>query len=244
MKTVSIFVLLLLLLSDSASAQTKIDEYNRLIADDEYFHLANVAEKMKADDRLSSAVVISSQRGSAAGSSLRYFYGVGEAISRFGIARDRIHLIYAGEGPNRETQLWLLRPGEALAQKSGRNIAELSGRVFSRNTLYDYECLDCDRTPFIDQGIFSGGLEHVVSALKANPSASVDIRIGRVDFVSRSRRDQAQLRRSIMDKVVRSGNIGTSRVRIRFTGGTFAYVYLILPNRDASPPTRKPARAK
>jgi hypothetical protein len=227
MKRSGPIILIILILAAVGHAQTKIDEYEKLISDDEYFRLLNLADKLKEDSGSSAAVVMYAPARLPRGAFLRYFYGVGETLVRFGISGSRVRLVYGGQAKTRRTELWVLDPGQNLPDRAGRSVTELIDEPISRRTLFDWRCLDCDLTPFIDQLIFGDGIDHCVAVLTTHPNVSGEFLIGRVAYVSQTRREQAEIRKRITDELVLNGKISKARVRISFTRSNFAMVYLI-----------------
>jgi hypothetical protein len=210
-----------------AMSQTKIDEYGKLISDDEYFHLSNLADELKKDPRANAAIVISRPPNARVGSFLRHFYGVGEAMERFGVSPDRFELISGSETLVLKTELWLVGPGDVFPNISDPRFADLTSQPVHQRKLFDRECLDCDRSPFIDQMIFGNGLDHFAHALAANTELGGDIVIGEVDYVSRNKAEKAELQQAITWKLVTQHKIPANRIRIRFVRSIFASLYLV-----------------
>lgn len=216
MKKIILLLLLVLCFSISGFTQTKLDEYGKLMPDAEYCHLSYLADYLKQNSTSSALITVYAPDDVRVGSFVRYFYGIGEALQRFVISPDRFVLHFGGTSRDRRTELWVLKLGDRSPGTENKTLDDLISRPIRGRTQFDRECLDCDRSPFIDQMIFGNGLDHLAKTLLMDRSLSAEILIGRVPYLTKTKKDQSQLRDKIITKLSAENTIAKNRIKIKF----------------------------
>lgn len=220
-------ILFVLLISQIAFAQTKIDEYGKIIPDDEYFRLTYFLEQLKEDKNFKGTIVIQKDKFETTGKFLRHFHGVKSfLIESLGISSDRFSLVFGGENVH-QTELWLSKSDDEKLKFDAKPLDETLNGKITKTTLFDSECLDCDQVVFINQFIFREGLEYFARAVQANPNTTALIEISKVEYVSRTRTEKQKLVNKIFEVLVKDNKISKDRIKIRFKSGYNASFYII-----------------
>ena len=220
-------ILFVLMISQIAFAQTKIDEYGKIISDDEGACLYYFVEKLKNDKDAKGAIIIYKDKFETTGKFLRHFHGVKSfLIESLGISPNRFSLVFGGENLRR-TEVWLSKSDDEKLKFDAKPLDEtLNGKIV-KTTLFDIECLDCDQVVFINQFIFREGLEYFARAVQANPNTTALIEISKVEYVSKTRTEKQKLVNKIFEVLVKDNKISKDRIKIRFKSGYNASFYII-----------------
>lgn len=220
-------ILFVLMISQITFTQTKIDEYGKIISDDEYFRLAYFLEQLKEDKKFKGTIVIQKNKFETPGKFLRHFHGVKSfLIESLGISPDRFSLVFGGENL-RQTELWLSKSDNEKLKFDAKSLDETLNGKITKTTLFDSECLDCDQVVFINQFIFREGLEYFARAVQANPNTTALIEISKVEYVSKTRTEKQKLVNKIFEVLVKDNKISKNRIKIRFKSGYNASFYII-----------------
>ena len=224
-KYLNYFLALLLLGIGTLKGQTMIDRYSAISNDDEFGHLFNFADKLKSNANKTGMILISKDESETVGSFLRHFYGVRAfMISTFGVSPNRFEVVYGGDG-RRDTAMYLQSVDSQKRFTSFELDETLRGKITKR-TLFDYTCLDCDQSPFINQFIFREGMQYLAKVLLANPGTYSKIFISRVESLSRTPKERKKLRNEIYDRLTRNSLKSTNRVTLQFVNGIDAKIYI------------------
>ena len=218
----------LIAFSQTAFAQTKIDEYGAIITDDEYFRLSHfVVEELKKDKDSRVTIIIYKDKSETTGKFLRHFYGVEDfLIKAFDISPDKFSVVFGGED-KRRTEIWLSKSKNDAIKFENKMLDETLAGKINQKLLFDYNCIDCDESPFINQFIFREGFDYLAKALKANPNTVALINIPKVEYVSKTAKEKSELLVEIKNRIIEKNEISKNRIKIQFTSGNFAFFYII-----------------
>lgn len=226
MKRNFLCLFLAILFSSAVFAQTQIDEYGPIISDDESARLFNFAEQLKNDEANIGTIVIHKDKSETTGRFLRHFYGVKDfLIEAFDIAPKRFSIVFGGEDVRR-TQIWLSKSKKEASKFESKILDETLAGKISRRILFDYNCLDCDESPFVNQFIFREGIDYLANALRANSRTKAIIKIGGVEYLSKSSKEKKDLLKNIFERLEKN-KIRRNRVAVQFTSGMLARFYII-----------------
>ncbi|HYJ92595.1 MAG TPA: hypothetical protein VEV84_14900 [Pyrinomonadaceae bacterium] len=226
-----LFAVLLIMSVGYICAQSPVDEYGNIIPDDEFGHLGYFSDKLKADSVSVGTIVIYKDTRETTGHFLRHYYGVSSFLTKvFKLSPEKFKMIFGGEG-ERRTKLYIGPAG--TSNLHGIELDETLRGKISKDTLFDWECIDCDPVVFINGFIFREGMVYLARALLANPGTISVIKIGRVEYLSKTAKERRELKKEIRDMLIQSGLRNLKRVRLRFAKGSFAFVYII-PTRRSS----------
>lgn len=216
----------LVVFSQTVFSQTKIDEYGKIITDDESARLYNFVEQLKKDKTVSGTLVIYKDKSETTGKFLRHFYGVKSILmNSFGVSPDSFSIVFGGEDIRR-TEIWLNNSKEESSKFESKILDETLAGKINRKTLFDNNCIDCDESPFINQFIFGAGLDYLAEALKANPDTSALIQIAKVEYLAESTKERKDLINLIFDRLKKS-QIPKDRISVKFIRGVEAKFYII-----------------
>lgn len=220
---------ILFVFSQIAFAQTKIDEYGGIIADDESGRLDYFAAQLKKDKNAKGTIIIYKHRLETTGKFLRHFYGVKNfLVKALDVSPDKFSVVFGGEEVRR-TEIWLSESKNETVKFDNKILDEtLNGKIMKR-TLFDTECIECDPVVFIDGFIFREGLEYFAKALLANPNTNALIEVSKAEY--RTRKKRTELINEILDILVKDTKISKNRIEIQFTSPksevSYASFYII-----------------
>ena len=230
-------LILLLLISQSAFAQTKIDEYDRrnLFDDDEFARLGNFAIALNNNPKDKGYLIVHKSENVGTGKFLRRFFGVKRVLTDFmGIKPERFQIIAGKERKEMLTEFWLVSDGEKVPDFPTLSLEAKLNEPITKKSLFDYECIGCDPAVIIDFFIFNEGLEYFAEALKANPNSNALIIVGKNEFISKTRKERKDLIEEISEVLTKKNHISKNRIKIQFTKSDFAKLYLIPTNGEKS----------
>ena len=218
--------LILIASSQWVLAQTKFDEYGALLSEDESARLYNFAGQLKESGAVEGTLIIYKDKSETTGKFLRHFYGVKSfLIESFSISPEKVSIVFGGES-TRRTEMWLSKSKEESSKFESEIFDEkLAGKI-NRKILFDYNCLDCDESPFVNQFIFREGIDYLAEVLKANPKTKAIIKIAKVEFVSKTTKEKRYLLNEIFDRL-RKKQVQRKKVSVQFTSGNWAKFYII-----------------
>lgn len=230
-------LIFLLLISQSAFAQTKIDEYDRgkLFDCDEHARLYNFANELNNHPKAKGYVVIYKPINLKTGIFLRHFYGVKRVLTDFmDVKPERLQIIAGEERKEMQTELWLVSDDEKVPDFPTLSLEAKLNETITNKSLFDYECIGCSPAVVIDFFIFNEGLEYFAEALKANPNSKALISIGTNEFISKTHIEKKELTERILEVLVKKNGIAKNKIKIQFIKSNFAYLYIIPPNAEKS----------
>lgn len=170
-------ILFVLLISQVVLAQTKIDEYGKLISDDEGSRLYAISQQLLQNKESRIYVLINKEKKMPFGRFLRYFYGVGNFINRLGVPKESITILAGKVRDEQFTQIWIVHKNEKPPDFKQISIKDKLSVKIKRKVLFDENCIDCDESPFIKQNILGEGIDYLATVLKANPNIIASIQI-------------------------------------------------------------------
>ncbi len=215
-----------LVLSPLIFGQTKIDEYEKLISEDESAHLAYISQEFSKAENSKIHILINKGKKMPYGKFLRYFYGIGDYLNLFDIPKKSIITVAGAEKDEQLTQIWFVKDNQKPPVFSEISINKGISFKQSKKILFDENCLDCDESPFIKQSIFREGLNYLAKALKANPRANALIKIAKVEYLSKTAKERRTLTNEIIGRL-KKNQIQKNRISIEFTSGSEAFFYII-----------------
>lgn len=218
--------LIFIAFSQTVLTQIKIDDYGALISEDESGHLDNLVAKLREDSIAEATFVIYKDKAEPTGRFLRHFYGVKDfMIEIYKVSPEKLSIVFGGDN-TRRTEIWLSQSKEEAAKFENKVLDETLVGKINRKTLFDYNCIDCDESPFINQFIFREGVDYLAETLKANPHTKAVIEIARVKYLSKTAKERKELLNQIFDKIEKK-QIRRNKISIRFTSGIWAKFYII-----------------
>lgn len=219
--------IILIAFSQTAFAQTKIDEYGGLITDDEYGHIVYFLEELKKDENTFGTLIIYKDKSETTGKFLRHFYGIKSFLADvFAVSPDKFSVVFGGE-ETRRTEVWLSKSKMEADKFKSKFLDETLVGNINKKVLFDINCIDCDESPFINQFIFREGFDYLAKALKANPKTFALIKIPKVEYVSKTAKEKSELLAEIKNRIIEKNEISKNRIKIQFTSGNFATFYII-----------------
>jgi hypothetical protein len=223
-------ILLVLLISQTVINQTKIDEYGRLIADDESGRLVSVAVGFSENSDLKVYFLHTKEKKTPLGRFLRHINGVARYLTLYKVPKESIFTdARKEERDSPQTEIWLIKKNEELPLVNKTPLDEKLREQISKKTLFDEECTDCSPAVDLDQGIFQEGLDYLSIALKANPTSKAILKIQRVEFLSETLKQRQELTNQII-KRLKNNKIQRSRFSIHFPSRINRTRFYIIPN--------------
>ncbi len=220
-----IILLITLLIWQGSFAQTKFDEYEKLISDDEGSRFYAVSREYLKNKDSKVYILINKEQKMPLGRFLRYFYGVESWLKLLNIKEDSIVMIPGEEKERQSTQIWFVRENENPPNLTKMSLEEKLKNGIKKEILFDQECIDCDLSPFIKQYIFREGIDYLSATLKSNPNTIAKLKISKVEFLSKIS-ERKELEEQIFTRFKKNG-ILRERISIQFTKGNSARFYII-----------------
>lgn len=205
-------------------AQTKIDEYPKLINDDQSARLDAFAGMLQEQKSSKGLIIIYKQEKEPLGRFLRHLYGVKLYLSRSqNIDPDRI-ILSVGEAKKRKTELWIISEAKSLPTLKAISVETELNKKITKNTAFDSHCMDCDPVVFLDLPVFKEGLAFYSTALKANPDSTALIIIGEI----KNQKERDKLSKMIF-KGLEDNQINKDRIKIKFNRRSAFTNFYVVP---------------
>lgn len=223
-------VFIILFISQFVVAQTKIDEYEKLISEDEGVRLHRISQEFLQNKDSKIYILINKEKKMPFGRFLRYFYGVKHWLTRDGISKEAIVMLAGEEKDKQFTQFWFVRNNENPPVFKEISIEEKPQEKITKKTLFDTNCIDCDESPFIKLGMFREGLDYVAEAMLKNPNCKFIAEIQVPNYYSK--KDELKQRNELIKLIIeglKKHQISRNKISIKFSLGDEVKFYLV-PN--------------
>ena len=107
-------------------------------------------------------------------------------------------------------------------------MGDITGKAVTQKKLFDKQCIDCDNSPFVTEGILEEeSLGYYGAALEANPECSASKEIGIIKGISGTSAQRKKLTARILRNLSDKHGINSRRVNIRFDNSGFASFYIV-----------------